>query len=160
MPGPPARGFAGRDGRDAEGHQGGRVRGEGVGRAVRTAPEDRGRAGGNGRHLRVLGAAELATRLLGPDQDKGKEPGRGVRLETTLDGAGILAGDLAPGCAAVAGAVLGSLSQPAGKDDTRSHGERMHDALEEAMRRLLAARLLPQRAGAPVTASTSPSSTS
>ena len=97
-------------------------------------------------------AAELAARLLGPDQDKGKEPGRGVRLETTFDGAGVLAGDLTPGCAAVVGAVLGSLAQPAGKDDTRSHGERMHDALEEAMRRLLAARLLPQRAGAPVTA--------
>jgi Domain of unknown function (DUF222) len=37
-------------------------------------------------------------------------------------------------------------------EDTRSHAQRYHDALQEAMRRLLAAGLLPERAGQPVRA--------
>src|SRR5487761_1278209 len=97
-------------------------------------------------------AAELGALLARPDQDKGRAPGRGLKLATTFEGAGVLAGNLTPGCAAVVDAVLGALAQPSGTDDPRSHEERMHDALEEAMRRLLASRLLPQRAGAPVTA--------
>jgi hypothetical protein len=50
------------------------------------------------------------------------------------------------------GAVLDALSAPAGAGDTRSQAQRCHDALEEAMRRLLAAGLLPERAGQPVKA--------
>jgi hypothetical protein len=75
-----------------------------------------------------------------------------VRLETTFQGAGILNGDLTPECAAVVGAVLDALSAPAGAEDTRSHAQRYHDALQEAMRRLLTAGLLPERAGQPVKA--------
>ena len=41
-------------------------------------------------------------------------------------------------------------SKPAGTEDTRSKPERYHDALGEAMKRLLAADLLPGRAGHPV----------
>src|SRR5947209_16550281 len=55
-------------------------------------------------------------------------------------------------CAAVVGAVLDALSAPAGAEDTRTHGQRYHDALLEAMRRLVAADLLPERAGQPVKA--------
>jgi hypothetical protein len=49
-------------------------------------------------------------------------------------------------------AVLDALSAPAGAEDTRSHGQRYHDGLQEAMRRLLASGLLPERAGQPVKA--------
>jgi hypothetical protein len=58
--------------------------------------------------------------------------------------------DLTPECAAVVGAVLDALSAPAGAEDTRSKAQRCHDALQEAMRRLVAADLLPERAGQPV----------
>ena len=72
---------------------------------------------------------------------------RSVRLETTFEGAGVLSGDLTPECAAVVGAVLDALSAPAGAEDTRSQAQRYHDGLQEAMRRLVAAGLLPERAG-------------
>ena len=75
-----------------------------------------------------------------------------MRLETTFEGAGVLGGDLTPECAAVVGAVLDALSAPAGADDTRTREQRYHDGLQEAMRRLVAAGLLPERAGQPVKA--------
>jgi len=88
-----------------------------------------------------------------PDEDPGCGfADRGVRLVTTFQGAGVLAGDLTPECAAVVGAVLDALSAPAGAEDDRNHAQRYHDALQEAMRRLLAADLLPERAGQPVKA--------
>ena len=88
-----------------------------------------------------------------PDEDPARTfEDRAVRLETTFQGAGVLNGDLTPECAAVVGAVLDALSAPAGAEDTRSHAQRYHDALQEAMRRLLAAGLLPERAGQPVKA--------
>ena len=46
--------------------------------------------------------------------------------------------------------MLDSLSAPAGADDDRSHEQRYHDGLQEAMRRLIAAGLVPERAGAAV----------
>ena len=48
--------------------------------------------------------------------------------------------------------VLDALSAPAGAEDDRSQAQRCHDALAEAMRRLVAAGLLPERAGQPVKA--------
>jgi hypothetical protein len=88
-----------------------------------------------------------------PEEDPARAfEDRAVRLETTFQGAGVLNGDLTPECAAVVGAVLDALSAPAGAEDTRSHSQRYHDALQEAMRRLLAAGLLPERAGQPVKA--------
>ena len=88
-----------------------------------------------------------------PDQDPARAfEDRAVRLETTFGGAGVMSGDLTPECAAVVGAVLDALGAPAGAEDTRSHAQRYHDALQEAMRRLLAAGLLPERAGQPVRA--------
>ena len=89
-----------------------------------------------------------------PEPDPDDDPGqtledRSVRLETTFQGAGVLSGDLTPECAAVVRTVLDALSAPAGAEDTRSHEQRYHDALEEAMRRLVAGGLVPDRAGQP-----------
>jgi Domain of unknown function (DUF222) len=86
-----------------------------------------------------------------PDEDPEREfADRGVRLETTFQGAGVMTGDLTPECAAVVAKVLDALSAPAGKDDDRTQEQRYHDALQEAMKRLVAAKLLPERAGQPV----------
>src|SRR3984957_16283504 len=109
----------------------------------------------DGAGLRTLATlcAELRARTAEPDPD-GRDPGldRGVSLHTTLDGAGVIHGDLTPECAAMVQAVLDALSAPAGAGDLRTRPERYHDALSEAMKRLLASDLLPQRAGQPVKA--------
>jgi hypothetical protein len=97
--------------------------------------------------------AEMYERARGdlPDEDPDREfADRRVRLETTFQGAGVLNGDLTPECAAVVGKVLDALSAPAGAEDDRTQEQRYHDALAEAMRRLVAANLLPERAGQPV----------
>ena len=99
-------------------------------------------------------AAEIYARSLPDDQD-GNDllpsfEDRRVRVESTFGGAGVIAGDLTPECAAVVTAVLDALSAPAGAQDTRTKDQRYHDALEDAMRRLVASGLLPERAGQPV----------
>jgi Domain of unknown function (DUF222) len=97
--------------------------------------------------------AEMYERARGdlPDEDPARAfADRGVRLETTFQGAGVLNGDLTPECAAVVGKVLDALSAPAGAEDMRSQEQRYHDGLQEAMRRLAASGLLPERAGQPV----------
>jgi Domain of unknown function (DUF222) len=72
-----------------------------------------------------------------PDEDPARAfEDRDVRLVTTFQGAGVLTGDLIPECAAVVGAVLDTLSAPAGAGDDRTHAQRYHDALHEAMRQL------------------------
>jgi len=109
--------------------------------------------------LGLRDVAALAAQLLDryqpqePDPDTdGDFDDRAVRLDTTFEGAGVLRGDLTPECAAALAAVLDVLSAPAGAEDTRSQAQRYHDALQEAMQRLLAAGLLPGRAGQPVKA--------
>ena len=87
----------------------------------------------------------------GKDQQEAFED-RSVKLETTFEGAGVLTGDLSPECASIVGTVLDALSAPAGAEDTRSQAQRCHDALQEAMQRLVTAGLLPERAGQPVKA--------
>jgi hypothetical protein len=97
-------------------------------------------------------AAEIYARSL-TEADDNQEPAfedRQVRVETTFEGAGVISGDLTPECAGVVTAVLDALSAPAGAEDTRTREQRYHDALEDAMRRLVAAGLLPERAGQPV----------
>ena len=99
--------------------------------------------------------AEMYVRARGdlPDQDPGREfADREVKLATTIGGAGVLHGDLTAECAAAVAAVLDALSAPAGAEDDRTKGQRYHDALAEAMRRLAASGLLPERAGQPVKA--------
>ena len=82
--------------------------------------------------------------------DDGGFADRRLRLATTFGGAGRLDGDLTGRCAAAVQAVLDSLGKRAGPEDTRTAGQRQHDALEEAMLRLIGADMLPQRAGQPV----------
>jgi len=112
------------------------------------------KAGAGQRDLAEL-AAEIYARSLSTPDDDGAQEGfedRKVQLETTFDGAGVMTGDLTPECTAIVTAVLESLSAPAGAEDSRTRDQRYHDALEEAMRRLLSAGLLPERAGQPVKA--------
>ena len=98
-------------------------------------------------------AAELGALLADPSTDKDKEPGPGLRLDFTFEGADVLHGDLSPACAAKVKAVLEALANAmTAPGDDRSRHEKLHDALEEAMTRLLAARLVPQSQGAPTTA--------
>src|SRR5580692_5267663 len=87
-----------------------------------------------------------------PDDDNDTHLDRALSLDTTFDGAGVVHGDLTPECAAMVQAVLDALSAPAGGGDLRTRPQRYHDALAEAMKRLLASDLLPQRAGQPVKA--------
>ncbi len=98
-------------------------------------------------------AAEILARSAPPDDDPGGGfEDRSVTVLTTFEGAGVMGGDLTPECAAVVTAVLDALSAPADSEDTRTHKQRYHDGLQEAMRRLIAAGLLPERAGQPVKA--------
>jgi hypothetical protein len=85
-----------------------------------------------------------------PDQDSPRFEDRAVKLETTFGGAGVLTAALTPECAAVVTTVLDALSAPRGAEDDRTHAQRYHDGLEDACRRLVAAGLLPERAGQPV----------
>ena len=110
------------------------------------------RGGARKQDLAAL-AAEIYARSLPENGTGDPEPGfedRQVRVETTFQGAGVITGDLTPECAAVVTAVLESLSAPRGAEDTRTKEQRYHDALQDAMRRLVAAGLLPERAGQPV----------
>jgi Domain of unknown function (DUF222) len=84
-------------------------------------------------------AAQIRAQVCGPDpDDEGTLPDRGLRLETTLDGAGHVSGDLTPGCTALLQAVLTAFGDKAGPGDLRTPHERNHDALEEALKLVLA----------------------
>jgi Domain of unknown function (DUF222) len=109
--------------------------------------------GGAGLAELIRLAAELVALTAVPDDD-GPDPfrDRTLRLETTIDGAGVLRGALTPECAAMLRAVLDSLSGRCGAEDTRYKEEREHDALQEACRRLLGTDLLPSKGGRPVQA--------
>jgi uncharacterized protein DUF222 len=105
------------------------------------------------RDLAGLAAEILARcRLDEPDDDGKAFDDRSVTVRTTFQGAGVMHGDLTPECAAVVQSVLDALAAPVGADDDRTQGQRYHDALQEAMRRLVAGNLLPERAGQPVRA--------
>lgn len=90
-----------------------------------------------------------------PDPDDGNGDGRdedgfgdrSLRLGTTFGGVGKLTGDLSAGCAAKLQAIFDSLGKHLGADDLRNTGQRQHDALDEALSRLIKSGLLPQSAG-------------
>jgi Domain of unknown function (DUF222) len=111
------------------------------------------RAGAGLRELAAI-CAEIRYRTAPPDPDGHDDEhlDRALFLNTTIDGAGVIRGDLTPQCAAMVQAVLDALSAPQGGGDLRTRPQRYHDALAEAMRRLLASDLLPRRAGQPVKA--------
>ncbi|HEX6521365.1 MAG TPA: DUF222 domain-containing protein [Streptosporangiaceae bacterium] len=95
----------------------------------------------------VFLAAEILARTAPPDDDGGQYPDGTLHLQATLDGAAVLTGELTPECAAAVQAVLGALSARCGADDDRTQDQRLHDALFDAMRRLLGSELLPKKNG-------------
>jgi hypothetical protein len=103
----------------------------------------------------VMLAQEMRERSAAPDTDgpdgDGDEDGftdRRVQLDVHFRGRGKLDGDLTPECTAAVAALLEALGKKAGPEDTRTEGQRGHDALEEAARRLIAGGL-PDTAGQP-----------
>ncbi|HEY9244816.1 MAG TPA: DUF222 domain-containing protein, partial [Streptosporangiaceae bacterium] len=96
-------------------------------------------------------AEAIYQRTRGPDGDSDEDgfDERSFHLGITFSGAGRAQGDLSPGCAAALLAVLEALGKKAGPEDTRTAAQRRHDALEDAMRRLIATGTLPARGGQP-----------
>ena len=109
-------------------------------------------AAAGGAELRDLGklAEEIRRQCARPDTDGDDGfAGRSLRLDTTFEGAGKLDGNLSPQCAAALQAVLDALGKRRGPEDERTKGQRLHDALEDACRRLAGSGCLPERAGQP-----------
>jgi hypothetical protein len=109
-------------------------------------------AAARGAELRDLGkmAEEIARQCARPDTDGDDGfAGRSLRLDTTFQGAGKLDANLSPPCAAALQAVLDALGKRRGPEDERTKGQRLHDALEDACRRLIGSGCLPGRAGQP-----------
>ena len=96
------------------------------------------RAGADLRSLAAICAEIRAcTAQSDPGDDDDPRLDRGLSLDTTFDGAGVIHGDLTPECAAImVQAVLDALSAPHGGGDLRTRPQRYHDALAEATRRL------------------------
>jgi hypothetical protein len=108
-------------------------------------------AGADYGDLKIIAtAASEAYRGQHPDPDDG-DAGFGerwVRVDTTLDGAGRITGDLTPECAAAVQAVLEALGKKRGKEDDRTPAQRLHDGLQEGCELLIRAKMVPDRAGA------------
>lgn len=83
------------------------------------------------------------------DDDGERFDDRWLGLDVTFGGTGRLIGDLTAGATAAVSAVLAALGKRAGPEDTRTAAQRRHDALAEACRRLIAAGMVPGRAGQP-----------
>ena len=83
----------------------------------------------------------------GDEGDQDGSDDRYLRLGTTFGGAGKVDGDLTAGCTAALQAIFDSLGKHLGPDDHRSIEQRQHDALAEALHRLIKADLLPESAG-------------
>jgi uncharacterized protein DUF222 len=97
----------------------------------------------------IAAAAIEQWRSAQPDPDEDFDfRDRYVRLGLTFGGAGVLRGDLTPECAAAVTAVMEALGKRRGPEDDRNEGQRFHDALAEACRLLIRARMVPDRAGA------------
>ena len=81
--------------------------------------------------LRIIAAvAEQKWRASRPDADDDGFDDRYVQAGTTFGGAGVIRGNLTPECAAAVQAVLEALGKKAGPEDTRTEGQRFHDALQ------------------------------
>ncbi|HEX4728433.1 MAG TPA: DUF222 domain-containing protein, partial [Jatrophihabitans sp.] len=108
------------------------------------------------RTVRLLGQRILAH--LDPDgpspaKERLQQAHRSVILNRLPDSTGLLDGRLSPSCQAIWEAVLTPLAARRPEDalgpDDRTPGQRLHDAFEEAGRRLLATGELPDHAGLP-----------
>ena len=99
--------------------------------------------------LRIIAAvAEQKWRASRPDGDEDGFDDRYVQAATTFGGAGVIRGNLTPECAAAVQAVLEALGKKAGAEDTRTEGQRFHDALQQGCELLIRAKMVPDRAGA------------
>ena len=99
--------------------------------------------------LRIIAAvAEQRWRASRPDGDDDGFDDRYVQAGTTFGGAGVIRGNLTPECAAAVQAVLEALGKKAGPEDTRTEGQRFHDALQAGCELLIRAKMVPDRAGA------------
>ena len=67
-----------------------------------------------------------------PDSPDDGFDDRYVQAGTTFGGAGVIRGNLTPGCAAAVRAVLEALGKKAGPEDDRTEPKRFHDALQLA----------------------------
>ena len=106
-------------------------------------------AGASRDDLRMIAAVALEKwRASRPDADDDGFDDRYVQVSTTFGGAGIIRGNLTPECAAAVQAVLEALGKKAGPEDTRTEGQRFHDALQQGCELLIAAKMVPDRAGA------------
>jgi hypothetical protein len=109
---------------------------------------------------RLAALARTVAACLNPDgqlaAEKDQQRRRSVTLAVLPDGSGLLAGTLTAEAAAVWQVVLDTLSRPAapderGQPDRRNPGQRRHDALADAGRRLLRSGTLPDAGGTPAT---------
>jgi hypothetical protein len=99
--------------------------------------------------LRMIAAVALEKwRASRPDADEDGFDDRYVQAATTFGGAGIIRGNLTPECAAAVQAVLEALGKKADSEDTRTEGQRFHDALQQGCELLIRAKMVPDRAGA------------
>jgi len=96
----------------------------------------------------LLGRVVALWRAGHPDADDDRFEDRYVQVASTVDGAGTLRGDLTPECTAAVQAVLEALGKRAGPEDTRSEGQRFHDAFQLGCELLIRAKMIPGRAGA------------
>ncbi len=96
----------------------------------------------------IAGIALEKWRASRPDADEDGFDDRYVQVGTTFQGAGVIRGNLTPECAAAVQAVLEALGKKAGPEDTRTEGQRFHDALQQGCELLIGAKMVPDRAGA------------
>ena len=82
----------------------------------------------------IAGIAVEKWRAQQPDGDDDGFDDRYVQVGTTFGGAGMIRGNLTPECAAAVQAVLEALGKKAGTEDTRTEGQRFHDALQSGCR--------------------------
>jgi hypothetical protein len=108
------------------------------------------------RTVRLLGQrilAHLDPDGPSPDEQRQQQTHRRVSLTRLPDGTGLLDGRLSPTCQALWEAILTPLAARRPDDalgpDDRPPAQRLHDAFEEAGRRILAAGDLPDHAGLP-----------
>ena len=108
------------------------------------------------RTIRLLGRrilAHLDPDGPSPDEQRQQQAHRQISLTQLADGSGQLEGRLSPTCLAIWQAILTPLADRRPDDalgsDDRTFGQRWQDAFEEAGRRLLATKDLPDHAGLP-----------
>jgi uncharacterized protein DUF222 len=107
------------------------------------------RAGASRDDLRTIAGIALEKwRASRPDGDDDGFDDRYVQVGTTFQGAGVIRGNLTPECAAAVQAVLEALGKKAATADTRTEGQRFHDALQQGCELLIRAKMVPDRAGA------------